>query len=81
MAQFSMEIMRLTGSVPRANQHVYGLDAKMGRHNRPVVVDGVTTRNGAEVVAIRDPHGVQYFSPKATFQEYFTGEVVVPRSP
>ncbi|MFP6473485.1 DUF637 domain-containing protein, partial [Pseudomonas aeruginosa] len=28
-----------------------------------VVVDGVTTRNGVSVVAIRDPHGTQYFSP------------------
>ncbi|WP_081753965.1 C39 family peptidase [Pseudomonas nitroreducens] len=27
-----------------------------------VVVDGVTTRNGVAVVAIRDPHGAQYFS-------------------
>ncbi|PDT32871.1 hemagglutinin [Rhizobium sp. M10] len=48
-----------------------------------IVVDGVTTRNGVEVVAIRDPHGVQYFSPKTTFSQYFTknGIVVVPRRP
>ncbi|HBO2526967.1 TPA: DUF637 domain-containing protein, partial [Pseudomonas aeruginosa] len=45
-----------------------------------VVVDGVTTRNGVSVVAIRDPHGTQYFSPVATFEKSFTGEVVVPRS-
>ncbi|MFV3415261.1 C39 family peptidase [Pseudomonas nitroreducens] len=45
-----------------------------------VVVDGVTTRNGVAVVAIRDPHGAQYFSPVATFEKNFTGEVVVPRS-
>lgn len=45
-----------------------------------VVVDGVTTRNGVAVVAIRDPHGAQYFSPVATFEKSFTGEVVVPRS-
>ncbi|WP_256662999.1 hemagglutinin repeat-containing protein [Pseudomonas sp. 91RF] len=45
-----------------------------------VVVDGVTTRNGISVVAIRDPHGSQYFSPETTFQKNFTGEVVAPRS-
>lgn len=46
-----------------------------------VVVDGVTTKNGIEVVAVRDPNGAQYFSPRATFKQYFTGEVVVPRNP
>ncbi|WDH38071.1 filamentous hemagglutinin N-terminal domain-containing protein [Pseudomonas chlororaphis] len=45
-----------------------------------VVVDGVTTRNGVSVVAIRDSHGSQYFSPVTTFEKNFTGEVVVPRS-
>ncbi|MCO7521915.1 hemagglutinin repeat-containing protein [Pseudomonas sp. 1] len=45
-----------------------------------VVVDGVTTRNGISVVAIRDPHGKQYFSPVSTFERNFSGEVVVPRS-
>lgn len=45
-----------------------------------VVVDGVTTRNGVQVVAIRDPQGAQYFSPVSTFNKSFTGEVVVPKS-
>ncbi|MEO4013371.1 cysteine peptidase family C39 domain-containing protein [Pseudomonas sp. P2663] len=45
-----------------------------------VVVDGVTTRNGISVVAIRDPHGTQYFSPVTTFERNFSGDVVVPRS-
>ena len=45
-----------------------------------VVVDGVATRNGISVVAIRDPHGTQYFSPVSTFERNFSGEVVVPRS-
>lgn len=45
-----------------------------------VVVDGTTTRNNIPVVAIRDPHGTQYFSPVTTFEKSFTGEVVVPRS-
>ncbi|MBV4497564.1 hypothetical protein HU715_019670 [Pseudomonas sp. SWRI12] len=45
-----------------------------------VVVDGVTTKNNIPVVAIRDPHGSQYFSPVTTFEKNFSGEVVVPRS-
>ncbi|WP_431263016.1 hemagglutinin repeat-containing protein [Roseateles chitinivorans] len=45
-----------------------------------VVVDGVTTRNGVKVVAIRDPDGGEaYFSPITTFKKYFTGEVVLPK--
>ena len=44
-----------------------------------VVIDGITTRNGVRVVAIRDPHGVQYFSPVDTFRRTFTGIVTVPR--
>ncbi|EJL72293.1 Peptidase C39 family [Variovorax sp. CF313] len=44
-----------------------------------VVVDGVTTRNGVRVVAIRDPQGTQYFSPASTFQTNFTGEVILPK--
>ncbi|WP_111190799.1 hemagglutinin repeat-containing protein [Stenotrophomonas maltophilia] len=44
-----------------------------------VVVDGVTERAGVKVVAIRDPHGVQYFSPLSTFERNFSGDVVVPR--
>ncbi len=45
-----------------------------------VVVDGVTTRNGVRVVAIRDPHGKQYFQPVSKFEQHFTGEVIVPRN-
>lgn len=44
-----------------------------------VVVDGVTERAGVKVVAIRDSAGgKEYFSPVETFNESFTGEVVIP---
>ncbi len=46
-----------------------------------VVVDGVTTKLGVKVVAIRDPQGVQYFSPVTTFEKYFKGQIVVPEKP
>lgn len=44
-----------------------------------VVVDAVTTRHRMQVVAIRDPHGKQYYSPASTFSKYFSGEVVITR--
>lgn len=44
-----------------------------------VVADGVTSRNGIPVVAIRDPWGKQYFSLVTTFEKNFTGEVIVPK--
>nr|WP_258079545.1 VENN motif pre-toxin domain-containing protein [Xanthomonas arboricola] len=50
------------------------------RFSHFVVVDGVTTRNGIPVVAIRDPHNKQYFSPIGVFQKFFSGDVIVPRS-
>ncbi|QNX49862.1 hemagglutinin repeat-containing protein [Acinetobacter seifertii] len=45
-----------------------------------VVVDGITTKGGKEVVAIRDPHGKNYFSPLETFKKAFTGEAIIPRN-
>ncbi|MES2047884.1 MAG: cysteine peptidase family C39 domain-containing protein, partial [Pseudomonadota bacterium] len=45
-----------------------------------VVVDGVTTRQGQSVVAVRDPGtGTQYFVPKKEFAKSFSGQVVFTR--
>ncbi|TCW85647.1 cell surface protein [Burkholderia sp. SRS-46] len=42
-----------------------------------VVVDGVTTRLGQSVVAVRDPGtGMQYFVPSNEFSKKFSGQVV-----
>lgn len=42
-----------------------------------VVVDGVTSRQGQFVVAVRDPGtGTQYFVPAAEFAKKFSGQVV-----
>jgi filamentous hemagglutinin len=43
-------------------------------------VDGVTTRNNIKVVAIRDPQNKKYYSPVSTFEKYFSGETVIPKS-
>ena len=44
-----------------------------GQAGHFVVVDGVTTRNGKDVIAIRDPHGKQYFEELEVFEARFTG--------
>ncbi|WP_430733058.1 cysteine peptidase family C39 domain-containing protein [Burkholderia stagnalis] len=45
-----------------------------------VVVDGVTTRLGQSVVAVRDPGtGMQYFVPMGEFSKKFSGQVVFTR--
>jgi hypothetical protein len=41
-----------------------------------VVVDGVTTRMGQRVVAIRDPWGSQYFELADTFAKDFIGQAI-----
>lgn len=46
-----------------------------------MIVDGITRKNGIQVVAIRDPagSGKQFFSPVSEFQEFFcSGNVVRP---
>lgn len=49
----------------------------LDRGGHAVVVDGITVRNGQEVVAIRDPAlGRQYFTPVNEFAQKFSGEVI-----
>jgi hypothetical protein len=42
-----------------------------------IVVDGVTTRQGAQVVAIRDPWGRQYFERVDQFEKRYLGIGIV----
>jgi filamentous hemagglutinin len=50
---------------------------ELDRGGHFVVVDGVTTRQGQAVVAVRDPgSGKQYFVPKAEFESKFSGQAV-----
>jgi RHS repeat-associated protein len=43
-----------------------------------VIVDGITTRQGQRVVAIRDPAGgKQYFTPVEEFAQRFTGNAIL----
>jgi len=44
-----------------------------------IVVDGVTTRMGKPVVAVRDPAGGKYFMPAETFDNVATGQVIVTK--
>ncbi len=52
----------------------------LDRGGHAVVVDGVTIRNGQQVVAIRDPAGGrQYFTPIDEFRASFSGEAAITR--
>ncbi|GCD20890.1 hypothetical protein CTKZ_24520 [Cellulomonas algicola] len=42
-----------------------------------VVVDGVTTRLGQQVVAVRNPWGTQYFELLDSFTKKFTGQAIM----
>ncbi len=42
-----------------------------------IVIDGVTKRLGHEVLAIRDPWGLQYFELTSTFQKRFTSQAII----
>jgi filamentous hemagglutinin len=46
-----------------------------------VVVDGVTTRAGQAVVAVRDPLDGQFFVPVNQFQAKFSGQAVLTNGP
>jgi len=50
---------------------------KLDRGGHAIVVDGITVRQGQQVVAIRDPAlGRQYFTPIDEFSQKFSGSVV-----
>ena len=70
------DIARLTAS---GNPVIAAVRAGTGGH--AVVVDGVTTRMGQLVVAIRDPGngGTQYFQLASEFAKNFIGQIVFVR--
>jgi filamentous hemagglutinin len=55
---------------------VVRIEDKSSQFSHFVVVDGVTSRQGVAVVAIRDPQGFQYFSPVSSFVKSFSGDVI-----
>jgi filamentous hemagglutinin len=69
-------IESLTRATAKGDPAIALVDLDRGRHF--VVVDGVTSRQGQKVVAIRDPaNGRQYFTPVEEFSERFSGEAVL----
>ena len=51
---------------------------RLDRGGHAVVIDGITTRQGQAVVAIRDPAlGRQYFTPLSEFADRFTGQAIL----
>lgn len=66
----------LAAATSRGNAAIAHVDLDVGGGHF-VVVDGVTTRLGNSVVAVRDPGtGTQYFVPVKEFSKKFTGQVV-----
>lgn len=62
-------------STANGNPAIVRMNLERGGH--AVVVDGVTIRNGQQVVAIRDPAlGRQYFTPINEFKAKFSGEAI-----
>ncbi|WP_428036073.1 cysteine peptidase family C39 domain-containing protein [Amphritea sp.] len=57
---------------------------RLDRGGHAVVVDGITTRQGQQFVAIRDPAlGRQYFTPLDEFAQRFNGQAILtnPKKP
>lgn len=50
---------------------------RQGGGGHAIVVDGVTTRQGVPVVAIRDPWGMQYFERVEVFNQRFLRQGIV----
>jgi hypothetical protein len=71
-----MTLQYLANATSSGNPAVAAMRLDRGGH--AVVVDGVTIRNGVQVVAIRDPAlGRQYFTPAQEFMDRFTGQAIL----
>lgn len=76
-AKISVEDLALATS--KGNPAIVAM--KLDRGGHAVVVDGITVRNGQQVVAIRDPAlGRQYFTPLNEFKEKFMGQAIITNS-
>ncbi|WP_232358274.1 papain-like cysteine protease family protein [Paraneptunicella aestuarii] len=53
---------------------------RQGGGGHAIVVDGITTRQGVDVVAIRDPWGTQYFEKLTVFKKRFLRQGVIINS-
>jgi filamentous hemagglutinin len=65
----------LAGATSVQNPAIVAIKTPQGGH--AVVVDGITTRLGQRVVAIRDPHGTAYFQTVEEFDKVFMNQAVI----
>ena len=84
-AQFA-ELADVMGFAPRTTTkgHPAVVATRLDRGGHAIVVDGITTRQGQKVVAIRDPAlGRQYFTPLEEFSDRFSGQAILtnPKNP
>ncbi|ARU57351.1 hypothetical protein OLMES_3311 [Oleiphilus messinensis] len=69
-----LTIDALSRATSGQNPAIVAIRTPQGGH--AVVVDGITRRQGQDVVAIRDPHGRAYFQTLDAFKEVFLGQGV-----
>ncbi|OCA56105.1 Hemolysin precursor [Photorhabdus namnaonensis] len=76
-AKFTSKISVEDLAKATSNGHPAIVAMKLDRGGHAIVVDGITVRNGQQVVAIRDPAlGRQYFTPINEFKEKFMGQAI-----
>ena len=79
-ASFGTTIDDLAASTANGNAAIAHVNLT-GDAGHFVVVDGVTTRGGQAVVAVRDPLDGQFFVPVAQFKTKFSGQAVLTDGP
>lgn len=74
--KYGVTIEKLAEATSKGQPAIVAMNLDRGGH--AIVVDGITIRNGNQVVvAIRDPaYGRQYFTPIEEFKRKFTGQVI-----
>jgi|GEM_PF-4072816 len=60
-----------------ANGNPVIVAVKQGGSGHAIVVDGITTRHGVPVVAVRDPWGIQYFETVDAFSKRFLRQAII----
>ncbi|ALN65273.1 peptidase C39 family protein [Lysobacter antibioticus] len=77
-ARFSNRVTLQDLAKATANGDPVVVAMRLDRGGHAVVVDGVTVRQGQQVVAIRDPAlGRQYFTPVQEFIKRFSGQAIL----
>jgi hypothetical protein len=73
--ELELTVAELASATRNGNPAIAIIRTSSPRHPlHAIVIDGITTRNGARVVAIRNPWGQRYFELLEVFERTFTGQ-------